>query len=103
MVIELMKNYLSEPACAVKGWILIGYPRNKIQAQALDDAKLSPNRVIFLDINRPEAIKRLKAKGISETDESLKPASRKPWLQPKPDQSEANVSSTLKVVPLFAT
>ncbi|VDO10405.1 unnamed protein product [Rodentolepis nana] len=69
MVIDLLKKCLSEAACAIKGWILVGYPRTKLQAQALDISSLSPNRVIFLDINRAEAKERLKSREFSEPRE----------------------------------
>nr|CDS28946.1 adenylate kinase [Hymenolepis microstoma] len=69
MVINLLKKCLSEAACALKGWILLGYPRTQPQAQALDIANLSPNRVIFLDTNRADAIERLKSREFDEPRE----------------------------------
>ncbi|VUZ47485.1 unnamed protein product, partial [Hymenolepis diminuta] len=84
MVIDLLKTFLSEAACALKGWVLLGYPRTKLQAQALDETYLSPNRVIFLDINRADAITRLKSRKFGEQHESHYNTPRRSWIWRQP-------------------
>ena len=59
MVIELLQERLSELDCTLKGWVLYGFPKTRLQAQILDEAGLAPNRVIFLNICHADAAARL--------------------------------------------
>lgn len=98
MVIDLLKTFLSEAACALKGWVLFGYPRTKLQAQALDEANLSPNRVIFLDINRTDAITRLKSRKFGEQHELHDNTPRRSWIWRQPYAAFERVKSSVKQI-----
>ncbi|KAM7535319.1 hypothetical protein Aperf_G00000098326 [Anoplocephala perfoliata] len=61
-----MKSYVdvhnAEVTYTLKGWVLFGFPRTRLQAQALDEADLAPNRVIFLNISQADAAARLNSR-----------------------------------------
>jgi len=61
IVIEIVKNTLKEKAS--KGFILDGFPRTLAQAEALkkifDDLKIDNVRVLNLEVNEKELVKRL--------------------------------------------
>mmetsp|Transcript_23441 Transcript_23441/g.61386 ORF Transcript_23441/g.61386 Transcript_23441/m.61386 type:complete len:489 (-) Transcript_23441:95-1561(-) len=52
---ELVESRLAQLDCQTEGWVLTGYPRTAAQATALEDAKLAPNRVFFLNVDREVA------------------------------------------------
>ncbi|VDD74805.1 unnamed protein product [Mesocestoides corti] len=59
MLICLLQSRLSELDCTLRGWVLYGFPRSRVQAKLLDDADLAPNRVIFLNLSHADATARL--------------------------------------------
>ena len=54
VVVEMVKNKLSEPETAAKGWLLDGYPRSGEQAEAIEAEGIRPD--VFLLINVPDAL-----------------------------------------------
>lgn len=54
------------------GWVLDGYPRNALQAEALEDvlsgAREVVDAVLFLEVDEAEVIKRLSGRGRSDDD-----------------------------------
>ena len=52
VVVEMVKNKLSEPDVASKGWLLDGYPRSGEQAEAIEAEGIRPD--VFLLINVPD-------------------------------------------------
>lgn len=52
VVVEMVKNKLSEPEVASKGWLLDGYPRSGEQAEAIEAEGIRPD--VFLLINVPD-------------------------------------------------
>lgn len=64
MVIKLLQARLSELDCTLKGWVLFGFPRTRLQAQKLDEADLAPNRILFLNIGHIDAAARLNVRRV---------------------------------------
>ncbi|KAL5108426.1 hypothetical protein TcWFU_001005 [Taenia crassiceps] len=64
MVIKLLQARLSELDCTLKGWVLFGFPRTRLQAQMLDEVDLAPNRVFFLNIGHNDAAARLNVRRV---------------------------------------
>uniref|UniRef100_A0A0R3VV00 Adenylate kinase 8 n=1 Tax=Taenia asiatica TaxID=60517 RepID=A0A0R3VV00_TAEAS len=64
MVIQLLQARLSELDCTLKGWVLFGFPRTRLQAQMLDEVDLAPNRVLFLNISHIDAAARLNVRRV---------------------------------------
>jgi adenylate kinase len=54
LVIGIVNEKMVDPDVKKKGWILDGFPRTAVQAQALKDAGCQPNKVILLDV--PDSI-----------------------------------------------
>jgi len=54
LVIGVVKEQIQQPDLKVKGWILDGFPRTKVQAEALTAAGVTPDKIIFLDV--PDSI-----------------------------------------------
>lgn len=49
LVISLLQDRIVQDDCRQKGWLLDGFPRTAVQAQALDDAGITPSAVILLE------------------------------------------------------
>jgi len=50
LVIGIVNDKMKEPEVKKKGWILDGFPRTAVQAQALKDAGCQPDKVILLAV-----------------------------------------------------
>mmetsp|Transcript_13454 Transcript_13454/g.18418 ORF Transcript_13454/g.18418 Transcript_13454/m.18418 type:complete len:287 (-) Transcript_13454:83-943(-) len=50
VIIAMVKDRLGEEDCAERGWLLDGFPRTGVQAQALKDINVSPDHVLLLDV-----------------------------------------------------
>jgi adenylate kinase len=50
LVIAMLRERLAQDDCRERGWLLDGFPRTETQAQALDDAGVSPDAVVMLDV-----------------------------------------------------
>lgn len=59
LVISMLKDRISQEDCVRKGWLLDGFPRTQVQAQALTDANIMPSAVIVLDVEDEELITRV--------------------------------------------
>lgn len=58
IVINIVKERLAEPDCAT-GFILDGFPRTVVQAEALDNAGVSIEQVVYIDVDEVELTERL--------------------------------------------
>jgi len=58
IVSEIVIRRLLATDCRSRGWMLDGFPRTVKQAAALRKVNLSPNRVIFLEVNENESQRR---------------------------------------------
>lgn len=59
-----MRNRLNKIDCITYGWILVGYPRTRQQAELLSSHKVYPTRVILMDIHQSCASERLSGRRI---------------------------------------
>ena len=55
---RMVRERLQEEDCQTKGWLLDGYPMNKIQAEMLVADNLYPEHFIVLDVDEETAIER---------------------------------------------
>ncbi len=72
--LEVMLTYLGKPEYA-KGYILDGFPRTVVQAQAFDEGN-GADKVIFLDVSDKEALWRISGR-VSDRDDETVQAIRK--------------------------
>jgi adenylate kinase len=54
LIISIVKERLAEEDCQSKGWLLDGFPRTGVQAEALKAAGITPTHFILLDV--PDSI-----------------------------------------------
>ena len=54
LIIDVICERLKQPDCLARGWLLDGFPRTKVQAEALNSAGLVPDSFILLDV--PESV-----------------------------------------------
>lgn len=59
LVISMLKERIFQDDCEQKGWLLDGFPRTEVQAQALTDANIVPSAVVVLDADDEELIQRV--------------------------------------------
>ncbi|CAM4770181.1 unnamed protein product [Rotaria magnacalcarata] len=60
LVMQLIRDRLNQIDCITKGWIMIGFPRTREQAESLARTPgLAPSRAFFLDIPLDVAVERL--------------------------------------------
>jgi len=50
VIIGIVKDRLEEDDCKTKGWLLDGFPRTRVQAQALEEAGIVADCFVFLDV-----------------------------------------------------
>ncbi|MGH0155961.1 UNVERIFIED_CONTAM: hypothetical protein FKN15_030324 [Acipenser sinensis] len=58
-VLKILTERLSRLDCTTRGWVLHGCPRNLEQAEKLNSAGFTPNRVFFLDMPDEVAVERV--------------------------------------------
>lgn len=59
IVISMLKERIAQDDCARKGWLLDGFPRTVVQAEALTDANILPDAVVVLDVEDDVLIERV--------------------------------------------
>jgi adenylate kinase len=59
LVIGLVKERLGQADCEEKGWMLDGFPRTGVQAEALKSAGIHPNKVLLLDVDESALVERV--------------------------------------------
>ncbi|XP_041098744.1 adenylate kinase 8 isoform X2 [Polyodon spathula] len=59
VVLKILTESLSRLDCTTRGWVLHGCPRNLEQAEKLNSAGFTPNRVFFLDMPDEVAVERV--------------------------------------------
>lgn len=59
IVLNLLKDRLSQLDCVTRGWVLHRYPLTRDQAESLQGAGFLANRVFFLDISSEAILERL--------------------------------------------
>ena len=63
IIVEMLVDRISKEDCK-QGFLLDGFPRNIDQGIALDDAKVSIDKVIFLKISEDEIIQRMSGRRV---------------------------------------
>ena len=75
VIIGIIRERLSQPDVKEKGFILDGFPRTLPQAEALDELlkelSMPLNRVVYLNVDDEEIIKRLLARGRADDTEEV--------------------------------
>ncbi|CAF1204132.1 unnamed protein product [Adineta ricciae] len=65
LLMQLIRERLNQKDCTTKGWILIGFPRTREQAESLARTSITaPNRIFFLDIPLDVALERLSQRSL---------------------------------------
>ncbi|CAF1491725.1 unnamed protein product [Adineta steineri] len=60
LLTQIIKDRLNQKDCTTKGWVMIGFPRTREQAESLARTPvMAPTRVFFLDIPLDIALERL--------------------------------------------
>ncbi|KAJ1617582.1 adenylate kinase-domain-containing protein [Pavlovales sp. CCMP2436] len=59
VIINLVRERLDEPDCQASGWLLDGFPRTAVQAQALRAAQIEPDLVLYLNVPDSMLIERV--------------------------------------------
>ena len=87
---DLMNKIVISKTQKMKGFILDGYPRNLVQANAFE--KVPVDTALLIEISDQEAIKRLSVRRIcSKCGEIYNLVSRKPKKEGKCDKCSANI------------
>ena len=75
VIIGIIKERLSQADVKEKGFILDGFPRTLAQAESLDamleELKMPLDKVIYLNVNDEEIVKRLLARGRADDTEEV--------------------------------
>jgi len=75
VIIGIIKERLSQPDVRERGFILDGFPRTLKQAEALDqllsELNMPLDRVIYLNVDDEEIVKRLLARGRADDTEEV--------------------------------
>ena len=50
LIIDIVKDRLAQPDCARKGWLLDGFPRTGVQAEAMKKAGITADHFILLNV-----------------------------------------------------
>ncbi|EIE26817.1 adenylate kinase in complex with the inhibitor P1,P5-Bis(Adenosine-5'-)pentaphosphate [Coccomyxa subellipsoidea C-169] len=59
LVVEMVKNRLSQQDAQESGWLLDGYPRSAEQAEAIQEAGIRPDVFILIDVSDDELVERV--------------------------------------------
>lgn len=59
LVISMLKERITQDDCVRQGWLLDGFPRTAVQAEALTEASILPDAVIVLDVEDDVLIERV--------------------------------------------
>lgn len=59
LVISMLKERIVQSDCVRNGWLLDGFPRTIVQAQALDQAGIVPSAVVLLNVEDDALIERV--------------------------------------------
>ncbi len=68
LVMELVKERLSKPDCAINGWILDGCPSTEEQISKLKELGFSPQLVVELDLSDSLVYEKLEQKRFDPID-----------------------------------
>ncbi len=56
VVVNMVKNRLSQPDAVEKGWLLDGYPRSGEQAEAIEEACIRPDLFLLINVSLAPAL-----------------------------------------------
>ncbi|ETW09082.1 hypothetical protein H310_01541 [Aphanomyces invadans] len=59
IILKIMLDRLKQSDCVEKGWLLDGFPRNAVQAQAMLQCGISPSLVVVLDVPDDVVVERI--------------------------------------------
>ncbi|GKT36789.1 putative multi-domain containing protein [Aduncisulcus paluster] len=58
LIVELIRHRLAEDDCKKNGWLLDGFPRTEIQADALSKANIEVDQVFYIDVSDAAVMER---------------------------------------------
>ncbi|RQM22667.1 hypothetical protein B5M09_002534 [Aphanomyces astaci] len=64
VIIRVILHRLEEQDCATKGWLLDGFPRTRVQAEAMLAHQIVPTLVIVLDVADDEVVTRISGRRV---------------------------------------
>ncbi|OQR99966.1 adenylate kinase [Achlya hypogyna] len=64
LIVHVILDRLQEPDCVAKGWLLDGFPRTALQAEAMLSEGIVPHLVIVLDVPDEEVVKRISGRRV---------------------------------------
>ena len=59
LILQLLRNRLSQLDCVTQGWVLHAFPTTRMQAEGLSRLGFEPNRVLLLDVPKDTILERL--------------------------------------------
>lgn len=59
LIIGVVQDRLKQPDCQSQGWLLDGFPRTRVQANALEAAGMTPDCFILLDVAEDVLVERV--------------------------------------------
>lgn len=59
VIIDLVRERLAQSDCETQGWLLDGFPRTAVQAEALRQAQIEPDLVLYLNVPDSMLIERV--------------------------------------------
>ncbi|RHY24944.1 hypothetical protein DYB32_008605, partial [Aphanomyces invadans] len=64
LIVHVILERLHAPDCAQRGWLLDGFPRTAVQAQAMVDAGITPDVVLVLHVPDDEVVSRISGRRV---------------------------------------
>jgi len=78
LVIGIVQEQMKRPDLKDKGWILDGFPRTKVQAEALSKAGIVPDKIVFLDVPDSVLVERVCGRRMDPTTGAIYHVKYKP-------------------------
>lgn len=71
VVVRLVEERLAQPDARERGFVLDGFPRRLVEAEALERMGLALDALILLDVQEEELLRRIRGRGRSDDSEAV--------------------------------